>query len=190
MKKVLYMHGGSGNHGCEAIVRTTSALLDGPENVVLWSLSREEDEKYKVSECVEKIIQSEEIRRYSASYFEALFRRKIRREAEANLHVFLRDQFKDAAAFSIGGDNYCYPWSAQQNVQLNREIRKYSKKTISVFDEIYSSGAGARMRFHQRTQDFPFSLSYLSFCSFLSGFRIRRSSVRIIHAVLRGDCTC
>lgn len=130
MKRVLYMHGGSGNHGCEAIVRTTSVLLDGPENVVLWSLSREEDEKYKVSECVEKIIQSEEIRRYSASYFEALFRRKIRREAEANLHVFLRDQFKDAAAFSIGGDIYCYPWSAKQNVQFNREIRKHSRKTI------------------------------------------------------------
>ena len=130
MKKVLYMHGGSGNHGCEAIVRTTASLLGGPEDVVLWSLSRAEDEKYQVSECVEKIVQSEEIRRYSASYFEALFRRKIKGEAEANLHVFLRDQFKDAAAFSIGGDNYCYPWSAQQNVQLNQEIRKHSKKTI------------------------------------------------------------
>ena len=59
-----------------------------------------------------------------------MFRRKIKGEAEANLHVFLRDQFQDAAAFSIGGDNYCYPWSAKQSVQFNREIRKYSSKTI------------------------------------------------------------
>ena len=33
MKTVLYMHSGSGNHGCEAIVRTTALNAD----VVLWS---------------------------------------------------------------------------------------------------------------------------------------------------------
>ena len=43
MKKILYMHGGSGNHGCEAIVRTTAELLGGPRGVVLWSQNKAED---------------------------------------------------------------------------------------------------------------------------------------------------
>ena len=46
MKNVLYMHGGSGNHGCEAIVRTTAQLLGGPKDLVLWSWAKEEDFRY------------------------------------------------------------------------------------------------------------------------------------------------
>ena len=39
MKTVLYMHGGSGNHGCEALVRTTAQIIKNAVNsdVVLWS---------------------------------------------------------------------------------------------------------------------------------------------------------
>ena len=64
MKTILFMHGGSGNHGCEAIVRTTSELLGGPKDVVLWSQNREEDIKYGAAECVERVVQAEEIRRF------------------------------------------------------------------------------------------------------------------------------
>ena len=32
---LLYNHGGFGNRGCEAIVRSTAALLDGRARVVL-----------------------------------------------------------------------------------------------------------------------------------------------------------
>ena len=56
MKYVLYMHGGSGNHGCEAIVRTTAKLLGGPENVKLWSLAKQEDARYGAAEGVEEIV--------------------------------------------------------------------------------------------------------------------------------------
>ena len=124
------MHGGSGNHGCEAIVRTTASLLGGPRDVVLWSQSKEEDERYGASACVERIARSEEIERYSAAHFESLFRRKILRDRKANLHIFLRELFRDNVAVLIGGDNYCYPWSAKQAVEFNREIRKHCKKTV------------------------------------------------------------
>ena len=46
MKFALYMHGGSGNHGCEALVRTSSALLSELGEVRVFSKSPEEDEKY------------------------------------------------------------------------------------------------------------------------------------------------
>lgn len=125
MKKVLYMHTGSGNHGCEAIVRTTAKLLGGPKDVVLWSNTKQEDVMYGSAGEFEDVVVSEQIRRYSPGYFEALIRRKLLRNSKANLQIFLREQFRGNAAISVGGDNYCYPWSARQAVELDREIRKH-----------------------------------------------------------------
>ena len=47
MKTVLYMHGGSGNHGCEALVRTTAKLVKDSlgTDVVLWCKAADEDYK-------------------------------------------------------------------------------------------------------------------------------------------------
>jgi len=129
MKKVLFMHGGSGNHGCEAIVRTTSKLFGGPKDTVLWSSSLEEDQKYGTVKCFEETVVSEQINRFSKSYFESLFKRKVLHNASANMQIFLRDQFKGNIAVSVGGDNYCYPWSAKQAVELNTEIRKHAMLT-------------------------------------------------------------
>lgn len=130
MKYVMYMHGGSGNHGCEAIVRTTAKLLGGPENVVLWSLAKQEDEAFGAADCVERIVISEEIRRFSPAYFEALAKRKLLGQPDANMKVFLKKSFRGNVAISVGGDNYCYPWSANQAVELNREIRKHARATV------------------------------------------------------------
>ena len=121
-KKVLFLHGGSGNHGCEAIIRTTSQILGGPEDVVLWSFNKDEDEKYGAAESVERIYRSEEIKKGSPAYFEALFRRKLLRRPRANLEVFIKKLFSNSVAFSVGGDNYCYPWSAKQGAELDRMI--------------------------------------------------------------------
>ena len=130
MKYVMYMHGGSGNHGCEALVRTTADLLGGPRNVVLWSSAKHEDERYGAAERVERILVSEELRRFAPGYFEALIRRKLLKQRDANMDVFLRETFKGNIAVSVGGDNYCYPWSARQNAELNRQIRKYCAATV------------------------------------------------------------
>ena len=130
MNYVMYMHGGSGNHGCEAIVRTTAKLLGGPEDVMLWSLAKQEDEAFGTASQVERIVVSEELSRFSPAYFEALLRRKVLRQSDANMKVFLKKLFKGNIAVSVGGDNYCYPWSANQAVTLNREIRKHAKATV------------------------------------------------------------
>lgn len=130
MKKVLYMHVGSGNHGCEAIIRTTSKMLEGPENVILWSGTKSEEVKYSSGEGFEKIVSAEEIKKYSWSYFEALFKRRVLRDKTATNRIFLRDLFAENIAISIGGDNYCYPWSATQNMELNKEIRKHCKASV------------------------------------------------------------
>lgn len=129
-KKVLYMHTGSGNHGCEAIIRSTSKLLNGPQDVILWSNTRTEDIQYGSSQGFERIVVPEEIRRFSPAYFEALLKRKIFHQKDANMKVFLKNLFKGKSAISVGGDNYCYEWSAKQAVMLDKEIRQYCKSSV------------------------------------------------------------
>ena len=130
IKRVLYMHTGSGNHGCEAIIRTTSNLLNGPKDVILWSNTRSEDIQYGSAQGFEKIVVSEEIKRFSPSYIEALIKRKLLHYKNVNRDIFLRELFKNNIAISVGGDNYCYKWSAKQAVQLNKVIRKYCASSI------------------------------------------------------------
>ena len=49
MNILLYPHGGSGNHGCEAIVRTTTELLKELDDFpILLSYKKEEDKKYNL----------------------------------------------------------------------------------------------------------------------------------------------
>ena len=56
MKYFLYGHNGSGNHGCEAIVRSTYKLLNSDENsFVLATGNKDEDKK-----VVESIALNEE----------------------------------------------------------------------------------------------------------------------------------
>ena len=129
-KKVLYMHTGSGNHGCEAIIRTTSKLLSGPEDVILWSNTKSEDIKYGSAKGFEKIVVPEQLERFSPAYFEALLKRKLFHRKNANMEVFLRELFKNRIAVSVGGDNYCYEWSAKQAVMLDKEIRKYCRSSV------------------------------------------------------------
>ena len=121
MKKILYMHGGSGNHGCEAIVRTTAKLLDGPRDLILWSWAKEEDYLYGVAGLTEKTVRNEEFRRFSPAHIEAVLRHRLLKQAHAYQDVFVRKLFKNNVAISVGGDNYCYPWSAQWAVDLEKD---------------------------------------------------------------------
>ena len=130
MKKVLYMHGGSGNHGCEAIVRTTAKLLEGPKDVVLWSWAKEEDIRYGTGALAEKLVRSEELPRYSLPHIEAFVRHKLLKQPDAYKDVFVRELFRGNVAVSVGGDNYCYPWSAQWAVELDEKIRQVCKYTV------------------------------------------------------------
>ena len=46
----LYFHGGSGNHGCEAIVRSTLGILG--ENAVLHTSNIDSDRAYGLEQIV------------------------------------------------------------------------------------------------------------------------------------------
>lgn len=132
MKTVLYMHGGSGNHGCEALVRTTTKMVKDVSNsdVILWSQSPAEDIKYGVNSLVDNIIATDELNKKSLGFLFTYFKFKFLKKTNALHNRFMKVLFKDSVAISIGGDNYCYPWSAKQGVELDKDIRKYCNKNI------------------------------------------------------------
>lgn len=107
----LYAHGGSGNHGCEAIVRSTAKILQN-DPLFLISSSPEEDEKYGVGELASLIRDTGPIQKKSAAFLHAYMALKIRKDfipMEKLQYKKAFDQMKQGdIAMSIGGDNYCY----------------------------------------------------------------------------------
>lgn len=131
MKLVLYPHGGSGNHGCEAIVRSTCKITQA--NVTLFSASLEEDKKVGLDAICN--VQSDHcpISRFSLQYLKAIFQTKFYGDATAYDRIHFSPVLKAAKTadyiLSIGGDNYCY--GVPKFIYLvNKEIRKKGGKTI------------------------------------------------------------
>lgn len=107
----LYFHGGSGNHGCEAIVRSTLGILG--QDAVLHTSNIASDWVYKLDKVVtlqEDVCQP--LPRRSLRYFLFAVHHKL-----TGLD-YLYTRFSHGALFnkvrwgdvylSIGGDNYCY----------------------------------------------------------------------------------
>lgn len=128
----LYSHGGSKNHGCEAIVRGTYKVINKP--MVLYSMNPDEDIKYGI----DKIITIKEdndcqIKRKSIEYYLSAANIKLFKSTELNTKYkkkeFLSGINKDDIYISIGGDNYCY---AGVNVlgDINSLIHKNGAKTV------------------------------------------------------------
>ncbi len=111
MKKyVMYPHGGSGNHGCEAIVRSTAKLMR--EQLVLYTNSIEEDRKVGLDKICSILGAEQPIRRASPYYLKAFLRAYFYGDKSAFDKIVFRHIVKDSKSsdyfLSIGGDNYCY----------------------------------------------------------------------------------
>lgn len=132
MKYCLYMHGGSGNHGCEALVRTTSSLIRKSDNsdILLWSGAKDEEYKYGIDKVVDMVVSEDEIYEKNPAFVSALLKHKLLKNNIAIHNAFLKSVFNDRIAISIGGDNYCYSWSAKHGVELDKLARKYCKKNV------------------------------------------------------------
>ncbi len=109
---ILFGHGGSGNHGCEAIVRSTLRILQGSlsyNNCVLLSNVIKQEKKYGI----DKLCHIEDIgqRPKNFDYFRSFINMKINGCYEDFDTYPIRSiikKNKKALALSIGGDNYCY----------------------------------------------------------------------------------
>lgn len=112
MRKILlYPHGGSGNHGCEAIVRSTMRLLRAEEGL-LFSSACEEDRRYGLDHVVRVLPEQRPIRRCSAGYASAWLRRHVLGVRDAFDRLAFGGMVREGADADValcgGGDNYCY----------------------------------------------------------------------------------
>ncbi len=110
-KIAMYPNNGSGNHGCEAIVRSTYNLLKDNSSLVLFSEHAEEDNHYLLDIPLKVMSAKREISRFSIPYFRAMYNREIRKDTDA----FYQETFapfinacRNGIYLSIGGDLYCY----------------------------------------------------------------------------------
>ena len=132
MKKImLYNHGGCGNRGCEAIVRSTAALFGEGAQLSLTSLQPDYDRQAKL-QGIDRIISSEispySIRRIINSVG---FRLGMPREHEvARKHGTVIDLGKKSdICLSIGGDTYCY--GHQEHLQvINGRLGRAKKPMV------------------------------------------------------------
>lgn len=135
MKAILYVHGGSGNHGCEALVRTLSLLFSsstlGTPLVLAANVSQ--DEKYKLADSVSLVSPSADINKLNLEFFLAYLKcRLLGKFIYLDMLPWKRviDRFtKHDVAFAIGGDTYSYSYS-EDNPFMHNMFRKKGMKTV------------------------------------------------------------
>ena len=134
MKIALYMHGGSGNHGCEALARTISSMCASIGETTLYSRRPEEDYQYigkdkiKVEKCgvtLPKHTFAGIVSRIKSKVFKDNFA-----YVKPSYAPLLKDADSEMVAVSIGGDNYCYDGVPNVLAILNKELNKCAAKTI------------------------------------------------------------
>lgn len=105
---LMYMHAGSGNHGCEAIVNSVCHMVK--EKVNLLSYFGEEDEKYSLKDLCH-IVSERRFEEHKLAHVLYYGYRKITGDRESFIRYRYGDVMKGKTAplaISIGGDNYCY----------------------------------------------------------------------------------
>lgn len=111
---VLYQHAGSGNHGCEALVRTvieTIRQIQNDARFILVTSNIEDDKKYGLDEIsglkiveLNKTIKKGNINWLLLQIAKIFHLNSLRLKATFNLNWIKEDRYYIA----IGGDNYCY----------------------------------------------------------------------------------
>lgn len=136
MKILLYFHGGSDNHGCEAIVQTATDVIRNtyPDAYIALASTKPESDK-KITGLDEVFFhnQNRPLKRFSSLYFQNFIETRLGKPnlaAFQNMHQDIIKRIPEFDVFlSIGGDNYCYG-TIPDYYELNRHIKKAGKKLL------------------------------------------------------------
>ena len=126
----LYYHGGSENHGCEAIVRSTAKMLN--TQLTLWSTAPDADIAYGVDGIV-NVVEDTKQPPTGARLFEF----KVHHKLTGSDYLYTKFEHEALFSsvrpgdicFSIGGDNYCYGGKEYLGY-YNRIIHEKGGKTV------------------------------------------------------------
>lgn len=133
MKLKLYMHSGSKNHGCEAIVRTTKMMLSPYSIIDLYSMNPEEDKEFLNNESFNIYEAGKTLKHYSLKHIEAKLYYMIYKNEKLYIEKAYQPLFQSISkgdiCLSIGGDNYCYNFNNTLRY-VNKKCREKGAKTI------------------------------------------------------------
>lgn len=143
---ILYMHAGSGNHGCEAIVNSLCHMMK--EDAVLVSYRGNEDGQYTLKDLCE-IKQERSFEEHKLAHIAYYAYRMLTKDAASFLRYRYEDIFEkpmSPLAISIGGDNYCYDSMLSDLRLANLAFTQKGTKTVllgcSIEPELLKSGQG------------------------------------------------
>ncbi|MBQ8574873.1 MAG: polysaccharide pyruvyl transferase family protein [Clostridia bacterium] len=139
MRYAFYSHGGSQNHGCEAIVRTLSSMIkkEKPDSFLkLYTFNKVEDEKagFPFVDEIEEFNYS--VNPKNLNGFD-----KIKLSLFSKISQKKADEFyysipcrntslkQNDVYISVGGDNYCYG-DGHVARAINKKLRSLGKKTV------------------------------------------------------------
>ncbi|MEN6389505.1 MAG: polysaccharide pyruvyl transferase family protein [Syntrophomonas sp.] len=128
----MYMHSGSLNHGCEAIVRASCKILKRDiDDITLFSDSVEEDLQNGLDLlCRIKGNRTGEIKPVSAVRVAASLSTRLFKSYYFQYQDLIKSSGPESMAFSIGGDNYCYAGYPVMLASVNKLIKDRGAKTV------------------------------------------------------------
>ncbi len=128
---VMYLHGGSGNHGCEAIVNSTCHMIEELPKLLVTN-SEKEDNFYSLAGLCD-VLQERKIAEHFAAHVWYYVWRALFHDPES----FMRYRFRDVLGknlaplyVSVGGDMYCYEISKKEAILANRTFCRAGAKTV------------------------------------------------------------
>ena len=128
---VMYLHGGSGNHGCEAIINSTCHMLEDLPKLLVTN-SEKEDRFYSLEPLCD-ILQERKI----ADHFFAHVWYYVWRAVFHDPESFMRYRFRKVLGknraplyISTGGDMYCYELSKKEAIVANSTFCRAGAKTV------------------------------------------------------------
>lgn len=128
---VLYLHGGSGNHGCEAILNSTCHMIEDIPKLLVTN-SEKEDRFYSLAPLCD-ILQERKIAEHFFAHVWYYVWRAVFHDPES----FMRYRFRKVLGknraplyISTGGDMYCYELSKKEAIVANSTFCRAGARTI------------------------------------------------------------
>lgn len=132
-RKILYAHGGSMNHGCEAIVRSITKLLKLDTNHILLSNHPDEDTYYGINNLL--TVENSQDKVHTGLLYQICS--KLHNDKDLYYYKKLYRRIFNVAqkgdvALSIGGDNYCYSGMMTEMTAMRQSFEKKGIDSILI----------------------------------------------------------
>ncbi|NIK76095.1 polysaccharide pyruvyl transferase WcaK-like protein [Paenibacillus castaneae] len=135
MKIMMFAHGGSQNRGCEAIVRSSTAILKERISEAKVYLASTKPDTDKIIATLDGIYDGSDLRikKYSYEWMISALRVKLFKDESYALgkihHNIIKNINGMDVILSIGGDNYCYGEQPGW-YEIDRRVKAQGKKLV------------------------------------------------------------